>query len=393
MRANQEFAVVVFGATGFTGRLVVDYINRHYAGSGLSWALAGRDYDKLCAVRESLGVDAEVPVIVADGHDSGSMASMVKRASIVLTTVGPYQLYGDVLLAACAEAGTDYVDLCGEPAWMYDMIEKHSTAAQKSGARIVFSCGFDSIPFDLGVFFLQQTAIARLAQTAPRVRGRVRAMKGSFSGGTLASFKATMAAAGRNTEIISRLKDPFSLCHDFRGPEQPRGNRPEFDASLNSWLAPFVMASINTKNIHRSNLLLGHQYGTHFVYDEMLVTGPGEKGKALAQTLAAGNGLGDKHIPPGEGPTLEERENGSFDILMIGEVSDGREVRISVSADCDPGYAATSKMIVESALCLLENPDEAEGGIWTPAPAMGSLLIKRLREKAGLTFVDETREP
>jgi short subunit dehydrogenase-like uncharacterized protein len=391
MKSKRELGIVIYGATGYTGRLVVEYFNRQYGVDGdISWAMAGRSLDKLISVRDELGVDESVPLVVADAADPQSLEAMVQRAAIILTTVGPYQLYGSELVAACASFGTDYVDLCGEPVWMHQMINQHTQAAMESGARIIFSCGFDSIPFDMGVFFLQQTAISRMAKTASRVKGRVRQMKGSFSGGTQASFTATMAAAGRDPAVIEVLKDPFALSNNHPGPEQPRGNQPFFDDALQSWVAPFVMASINTKNIHRSNFLLGHQYGANFVYDEMFVTGPGDAGEKLARAMATGNALGDKVLQPGEGPSKEERDNGGFDILMIGEADDGGEVRISVTGDCDPGYGSTSKMVAESAICLLRNADIVEGGIWTPAPAMGSLLIRRLRDFAGLTFVDET---
>ena len=391
MKSKRELGIVIYGATGYTGRLVVEYFNRQYGVDGdISWAMAGRSLDKLISVRDELGVDESVPLVVADAADQQSLEAMVQRAAIILTTVGPYQLYGSELVAACASFGTDYVDLCGEPVWMHQMINQHTQAAMESGARIIFSCGFDSIPFDMGVFFLQQTAISRMAKTASRVKGRVRQMKGSFSGGTQASFTATTAAAGRDPAVIEVLKDPFALSNNYPGPEQPRGNQPFFDDALQSWVAPFVMASINTKNIHRSNFLLGHQYGANFVYDEMFVTGPGDAGEKLARAMATGNALGDKVLQPGEGPSKEERDNGGFDILMIGEADDGGEVRISVTGDCDPGYGSTSKMVAESAICLLRNADIVEGGIWTPAPAMGSLLIRRLRDFAGLTFVDET---
>jgi short subunit dehydrogenase-like uncharacterized protein len=393
MKSKRELGIIIYGATGYTGRLVVEYFNRQYGVDGdVSWAMSGRSLDKLISVRDELGVDESVPLVVADAADQNSLEEMVQRASIILTTVGPYQLYGSQLVAACASFGTDYVDLCGEPVWMYQMINEHTQAAMESGARIIFSCGFDSIPFDMGVFFLQQTAISRMAKTVSRVKGRVRQMKGSFSGGTQASFTATMAAAGRDPAVIEVLKDPFALSNNHPGPEQPRGNQPFYDDALQSWVAPFVMASINTKNIHRSNFLLGHQYGANFVYDEMLVTGPGDAGEKLARAIATGNALGDKVLQPGEGPSKEERDNGGFDILMIGEADDGGEVRVSVTGDCDPGYGSTSKMIAESAVCLLRNADIVEGGIWTPAPAMGSLLIRRLRDFAGLTFVDETLE-
>ena len=391
MRTERELDIVVYGATGFTGRLVAEYLNNTYGvNQDVNWAMAGRSLDKLVLVRDEMGIDLAVPLIVADGSDVQSINTVVDRASVVLTTVGPYQLYGNELVAACAERGTDYVDLCGEPAWMHKMIADHSAAAEKSGARIIFSCGFDSIPFDLGVLFLQNYAKETLGSTVSRVKGRVRSMKGTFSGGTLASFRATMAAAGKDRNLIGVLRNPFSLTPGFEGADQPLGNKPEFDTSINSWVAPFVMASINTKNIHRSNMLMGHLYGEGFVYDEMLVTGSGDRGEAVAKAVAEDNSMANDPRKPGEGPSKEERETGFYDVLMVGEHSDGRSVRISVKGDKDPGYGSTSKMIAESAVCLVKNPDLASGGIWTPAPAMGEKLIERLEAHAGLTFAVES---
>jgi short subunit dehydrogenase-like uncharacterized protein len=391
MESNREFDIVVYGATGFTGRLVAEYLHRQYGANGeVKWAMAGRSIDKLVAVRDEMGVGSDVPMVVADADDIESVKKMVASTSVVLTTVGPYQLYGNELVAACAAQGTDYVDLCGEPAWMHKMIAEHSAAAEKSGARIVFSCGFDSIPFDLGVFFLQQQAVSALGSTVTRVKGRVRAMKGSMSGGTLASFRATMAAAGRDRSLIGVLRNPFALTSGFEGAEQPLGDKPEYDEALQSWIAPFVMASINTKNVHRSNLLLGHHYGEDFVYDEMMVTGPGEKGEAIAKAISEDTSMAKSTIMPGEGPCKEERENGLYDVLMVGEHADGRSVRISVKGDRDPGYGSTSKMIAESAVCLVKNPQLASGGIWTTAPVMGAELIERLQANAGLTFTVES---
>jgi short subunit dehydrogenase-like uncharacterized protein len=391
MESNREFDIVVYGATGFTGRLVAEYLHRQYGVNGeVKWAMAGRSIDKLVAVRDEMGVGSDVPLVVADADDIESVKKMVASTSVVLTTVGPYQLYGNELVAACAAQGTDYVDLCGEPAWMHKMIAEHSATAEKSGARIVFSCGFDSIPFDLGVFFLQQHAVSALGSTVTRVKGRVRAMKGSMSGGTLASFRATMEAAGRDRSLIGVLRNPFALTSGFEGAEQPLGNKPEYDQALQSWIAPFVMASINTKNVHRSNLLLGHHYGEDFVYDEMMVTGPGEKGEAIAKAISEDTSMAKSTIMPGEGPCKEERENGLYDVLMVGEHADGRSVRVSVKGDRDPGYGSTSKMIAESAVCLVKNPQLASGGIWTTAPVMGAELIERLQANAGLTFTVES---
>jgi len=390
MKSNRELDIVVYGATGFTGRLVAEYLNNQYGVNGeVVWAMAGRSLSKLEQVRDEMEISNDVPLVVADSSDIDSINAMVERTAVVCTTVGPYQLYGNELVAACAGAGTDYVDLCGEPGWMHKMIGAHSAAAEASGARIVFSCGFDSVPFDLGVLFLQQTAEQKLGSTVPRVRGRVRAMKGTFSGGTLASFRTTMAAAAKDPDLINVLRNPFSLTPGFTGAEQPKGDKPVFDEVLQSWIAPFVMASINTKNIHRSNLLMGHQYGTDFVYDEMMLTGPGEQGEAIANHIANDNSMAEDQTQPGDGPDKESRENGMYDVLFVGEASDGQLVKVSVQGDKDPGYGSTSKMIAESAVCLVKNPEAASGGIWTPAPAMGSLLIGRLQANAGLTFTIE----
>ena len=387
MKKDRELGIVVYGATGYTGKLVAEYLNKQYgAGGEVSWAIAGRSLEKLEAVREELGLAAELPLVVADANDPETITAMAEQAQVVLTTVGPYQLDGSDLVAACAAAGTDYVDLCGEPTWMQQMIAAHSEQAQASGARIVFSCGFDSIPFDLGVYFLQEAALKASGQPLSRVRGRVRDLKGTWSGGTLASFKATMAAAAKEPELFATLINPFALTPGFTGPEQPDGMHPVYDEVINSWVAPFVMATINTKNIHRSNLLLQHRYGEDFAYDEMFVTGPGEQGETIAKAIAEDKSMATDPTPPGEGPTREQRENGLYDLLFLGQSADGKTISAGVKGDRDPGYGSTSKMIVEAAICLLKHPEAASGGIWTPAAALGSLLIARLQQNAGLTF-------
>jgi short subunit dehydrogenase-like uncharacterized protein len=388
---NKPFDIVVHGATGFTGRLVVEYLLQRYPqGSGLRWAMGGRSADKLAAVRDELGAPSSTPLVVTDSSDAASLKALTDSTRLVLTTVGPYQLYGNELVAACAASGTDYVDLCGEPAWMRQMIDAHEAAAKSSGARIVFSCGFDSIPFDLGVLLLQNEARQRFGAPVPRVRGRVRRMKGTFSGGTAASLKATMAAAATQPGVLDLLKNPFSLTPGFEGPKQPPGHKPMYEEALGAWVAPFVMAAINTRNVHRSNFLLQHAYGTDFVYDEMMVTGPGEKGEAMANAIAADKSLAsDKGPKPGEGPSKEERETGFYDVLFVGEAADGRSLRVGVKGDRDPGYGSTSKMIAESAVCLLQDASATPGGIWTPASAMGTALIARLGANAGLTFAVE----
>jgi short subunit dehydrogenase-like uncharacterized protein len=384
-KANAKFDIVVFGASGFTGRLVAEYLARQYP-SGLTWAMAGRSHDKLASVRDEIGAPPSTPLLVADTSDAASLEALCRDTKVVLTTVGPYQLYGEPLVAAAAKTGTNYVDLCGEPAWMRQMIDKYDAAAKVSGARIVFSCGFDSIPSDLGVHLLQREATERFGGPCPRVKGRVRKMKGTFSGGTAASLKATMAAAADPT-VLALLKSHFSLTPGFSGPKQPHGMAVEYDDALGSWTAPFVMAAINTRNVHRTNFLRGHPFGTDFVYDEMLLTGPGEKGEQIAKAVASDRSLmSDKGPKPGEGPSKAEREAGHFDLLFIGERPDGKGLSVVVTGDRDPGYGSTSKMIAESAVCLVRDMQSAPGGITTPGAVMPDALIKRLEAHAGLTF-------
>ena len=384
--SDKSIDVVIYGATGFTGKLVVEYMQEKYGkDEGVSWAIAGRSEEKLNAVREDLKVGSNVPQFLVDSNDADSIASMVQQTKCVLTTVGPYQLYGANILQQCVVHGVDYVDLCGEPGWMHEMINEHTEQAKDTGARIVFSCGFDSIPFDLGVYFLQKEVIARHGQPASNVRGRVRAMNGEFSGGTAASLGATMASLKEKPELFEVLVNPFALSNGFAGPEQAQDSKPIYDDKLETWVAPFFMAPINTKNVHRSNALMDHLYGKDFCYNEMWIQGPGEEGKAAAEFVGSMNPLADAPAP-GEGPSKESRENGNYDVLFCADLSDGSSLHASVSGDMDPGYGSTSKMIAESALCLVDDCSELSGGIYTPAPAMGEKLITRLQASAGLTF-------
>ena len=404
----RAYDLIVYGASGFTGRLVAEHLLGTYGATGkIRWAMAGRSAGKLAEVRDLIGGPSNLSLIAANASDPASLKIMAESAKVIISTVGPYQLYGEGLVAACSAAGTDYVDLCGEPAWMAAMIRKYGEAAQASGARIVFSCGFDSIPFDLGVFFLEREARARFAAPATRVRGRVRKMKGTFSGGTAASLLATVEAAAREPAIRKTLSDPFALTPGFVGAAQPSGNEVVEDIAAGSWVAPFMMAMINTKAVHRSNQLLNHAYGRDFVYDEMMMTGSGPAGEKRAKALARREAVQNALIEfaptralirrfvltkPGQGPSKAARDAGFYDILLIGETSDGRSLRVSVKGDKDPGYVSTSKMIAESGVCLARDisHDAVGGGFWTTASAMGELLIGRLQAEAGLTFTLES---
>lgn len=404
--SEREFDLVLMGATGFTGRLVAEHLlARHGADGALKWALAGRNLDKLAEIRKGLGeAAAALPLIQADSHDRASLDALVARTRLVLTTVGPYALHGQALVAACAESGTDYCDLTGEVPFMREVIDAHEAAAKASGARIVHCCGFDSIPSDLGVWFLQQAAIKRFGQPLTRVRLRVKAAKGGLSGGTAASMLNIVETARANPETARVLKNPYAICppEHREGARQPYVSGPKFDPVLNSWTAPFIMAAINTRVVHRANALQDHAYGKDFRYDEAVLTGPGIGGRIKATMLALGMGgfaicaslaptrklLQKLVLPgPGEGPSKAQREAGFFDIIIVGETADGRQLRARVKGDRDPGYGSTSKMIAETAVLLGETSrDATPGGFWTPATALGEALVERLSEHAGLSF-------
>ena len=384
-----NFDFVIYGATGFTGKLVVEYALKKYSDDEISWAIAGRNLNKLNDLKDKLNLPDKVGIFEVDSEDQSSIDVLVENTKCVLTTVGPYQLYGDKIIRTCISSGTDYVDLCGEPGWMHKIINECSNDASKSGARVIFSCGFDSIPFDLGVLFVQEKTMEKLSRYAPSVRGRVRAMNGEFSGGTAASMKATMASLSQNPELLNVLINPHALCEGFQGIQQEDDTKPKYDEDLQTWVAPFFMAPINTKNIHRSNALMGHKYGESFMYNEMWISGPGDEGKAIADMIAGTNPIaGDDAPKPGEGPSREKRENGNYDILFCADV-DEETIKASVIGDMDPGYGSTSKMITESAICLIKDAPDLEGGIYTPASSLGTKLIRRLETNAGLTFMVE----
>ncbi len=384
MSNSRTYAITLYGATGFTGKLVAEVLARRGA---KDWALAGRNLDKLAGVRDELGLPADFPLIQADADDPASLDALCQASRMVVTTVGPYQKYGSPLVEACARSGTDYIDLNGEPVWMKEMIEAHEAKAKESGARILFSGGFDSIPSDLGVWFLQKAAREKFGEPLPRIKGRVRKIKGDASGGTMASMKATLKATLRDASSREALNDPFALTPGFKGPEQPSGLAPSYNPEVGLWEAPFVMATINTKNVHRSNFLLGHPYGENFVYDEMMYTTIQDAALAatdVAQKVAKMM-LGGKSHKSGEGPSREERDAGFYDIVFLGSGPDGRSLNASVKGDADPGYGSTSKMMAEAALCLAALPRE-QGGCFTTASLLGEPLVAALQAHAGLTF-------
>ncbi len=373
-RIVTDFDVILYGATGFTGALIAERLGEVQHRHELTWAMAGRNGAKLDELQSSLGVD--VPTIVADAHDADAIRAMADRARLVIAAAGPYQLHGSGVVAACAAAGTDYIDLAGEPTWIRDMIDEYGDLAAETGARLVFSSGFDSVPSDLGVLLLQERLIELTGSPAARVKGRVLDFRATASGGTVASVLASVAAAANDADVKARASDPFLLTPGFRGVDQPVDRRPVHDDEVPTWAAPFVMAPINTKNVHRTNMLLGHKYGTDFAYDEMVVTGPGDEGLAAAEAMGRSGGVDMRNgFGPGEGPPREVRDAGGFLVEYRSPEVPG--VRVTIEGFEDPGYGCTAKMIVEVARTLLDKRD-TPGGAWTPATAMGRVLADRL---------------
>ncbi len=397
---DTEFELILFGATGFTGRLVAEYLVKKRP--AIRWALAGRSRDKLERVRDELSAlepsAKELPLVVGDSQDRAAMEALARRTRVVCTTAGPYALYGSELLGACAEQGTDYCDLTGETHWVRKMIDAHHARAVKTGARIVPSCGFDSIPSDLGVLLLHEHLAARGKRLA-EVQYRVLRMKGGPSGGTIASGLDTAARMGDPT-VRRVLADPYGLNPEgMRGGAQERDSlRPRRDPETGRWLAPFFMAMVNTRVVRRTNALLDFAYGRDFHYEETVDVGAGLAGLTRAAATSTGltlsglmafapvRKLATRFLPaPGEGPSREQRENGSFEIELLGRGTEGERFRARVGARQDPGYGATSWMLAESALCLAQDELPRRGGLLTPASCMGMKLVERLRA-AHITF-------
>ena len=402
-----DFDLVVFGATSFVGQIQAGYLNDQFGvARTLRWAAAGRSKQKLEALRKSLGPGAaSLSLIEADAGDAASLEALCARTRVVISTVGPYALYGEPMVKACADSGTDYCDLTGEVQWIRRMIRRYEEAARKSGARLVHCCGFDSIPSDMGVFFLQREAMRRFGQPCTRVKMRVRAMRGGFSGGTAASLVNVIKEAAADPALRKELANPYSLCPPgYRSAaRQPNVKSPEHDPDFDAWIAPFVMGAINTRIVQRSNALLEQAYGKDFVYDEAVLVGRGTKGRlsaagmtaALAAFMIAGAlpparwALERFVLPaPGEGPSPEAQRKGFFDIRFVGRTAKGQSLRAKVTGDRDPGYGSTAKMLGQAGACLAQDvaKDDKPGGFWTPSTIFGERLIERLQADAGLTF-------
>ncbi|MBR8071988.1 saccharopine dehydrogenase NADP-binding domain-containing protein [Burkholderia cenocepacia] len=409
-----SYDLVVFGATSFVGQILARYLSDYLSGAGagetLRWAIAGRSDAKLRQVRDTLGAAGQsVPILVADAADEAQLRALCAQTQVVVSTVGPYALYGEPLVRVCAQTGTDYCDLTGETQWIRRMIDKYEPAARQSGARIVHCCGFDSVPSDMGVFFLQQQARQQWSVPATHVKMRVKTLKGGASGGTVASVINVVREAAADPALRRALLDPYSLCPSRHGftVRQHAVRSAEFDRDCDAWIAPFVMAAINERVVHRSNALAGNAYGSRFAYDEAVMTGPGLKGRVTALTMVAGlgafmvgvliapvRGLMERFLlpKPGEGPSVAAQQAGRYDLRFFGRADDGRTLRVKVAGDRDPGYGSTGKMLGQAAISLaLDGSRDGVktgrgGGFWTPATMFDERFIDRLVRHAGLRF-------
>ena len=404
---TRSFDIVLFGATSFVGQITAhQMMDRFGENSQVDWAIAGRDPEKLKNLRSRLGGSPEsIPIILADSADEQSMKNLCQQTRVVVTTVGPFDLYGELLVKACAETGTDYCDLTGEVQFIKRMIDSYGAQAKISGARIVHCCGFDSIPSDLGVFFLQDQAQQRWSEPCSHIDMRVKKMKGAFSGGTFASMINVAKKLRQQPDLKKQFENPYLLVDEPKQPKELQKDLRgvEFDSQADAWSAPFIMAVINTRVVFRTNSLLNYAYGQPFYYNEAILTGQGKKGRRRAKMMVLGlaglwwgmllapsRWLLQKFVlpKPGEGPSAQEQLDGSYQLQFFGRTDCGRQLIVEITGDRDPGYGSTSKILTQAAECLAFDLEKEQypGGFWTPAALMGKKLIKRLTSHAGLTF-------
>ena len=396
MKSNREFDIIIWGASGFTGRLVAEYLFKNYKLKNLKWAIAGRDKLKLISIRDRF-LDDKVSIVLADSFDEDSLNEMVKRTNVLCSTVGPYAKYGSLLVKSCINNKTHYCDLAGEAQWIRKIIDLYHNKAKNNQVKIVNSCGFDSIPSDMGVYYIHKN----ISKKNFTVKMRVTGAKGSYSGGTYASMQNIIKEASTDRDIRKSLTNPYGLnpTGEENGPDRRDLRSVIYDEKIKSWISPFLMAGINTRIVRRSNALTNYNYGKNFRYDEAVMTGGGFKGRLSGIMLSVPlfflaarpgsfyNKIFNFFSPkPGEGPNEKERENGYFSIRFYVFTEDSESSIFKVTGDKDPGYGSTSKMLAESAVCLAKDNVNSNYGILTPSYAMGDHLLERLESKAGLSF-------
>lgn len=404
----KTYDIVLFGATSFVGKITAAYLQQQLKtvpeNKGVRFAIAGRSSQKLAALKKELK-DKDLASIVADSHDENSLRNMVKQAKVIISTVGPYDLYGSLLVKVCVEQGVHYCDLAGESHWVKRMIDAHGAQALQTGACIVSCCGFDSIPSDLGVHELQTAAQKQFGEPCTQIAMRVKAAKGTMSGGTVASLVNVIKLAKEDPRLRKSIASPYQICPSHAAQQQTRQKRIRssyFDHSHQQWTAPFIMAEINTKVVHRSNALKDYAYTPAFTYSEAMWTGKGKQGRIKAYAITAGiaalalgasiqktRSLLEKYVlpKPGQGPSKKAQEAGFYNLMFFGKTASGKSISLQCKGDRDPGYGSTAKMLAQSALCLLQDlPKEQTGGFWTPASLLGGNLTLRLEKHAGVTF-------
>ncbi len=405
---DRELDLVLVGATGFVGQLTAGHLAEH-APTGLRVGLAGRSSQRLERVRSALpGSGSAWPLITVDVLDEAAVADLTTRTRVVASTVGPYLRYGLPLVSACAEAGTHYADLTGETLFVRRSIDAAHGVARASGARIVHSCGFDSVPADLGVGLTAALVAAEGAGELTSAVLRVLKLRGGISGGTIDSLRQQVIETENDPAARRLAADRWALVDDVSGSRYGRSRsagarRPlARDDRSGSWQVPFVMATYNRQIVHRTNALAGWPYGREFAYREVVDTGKGPRGAATAAAIALGSGalmagmafgptrsLLDRVLPkPGEGPDDQKRSNGAFRIAVDGETSSGARYRTVIGAEHDPGYDGTAVMLGQSALALAMDSALGDAGVVTPMAALGSCLPQRLRDR-GFTVTTE----
>ena len=396
----RKYDLLIWGATSFTGKLVTEYLFNKYGSSKIKWAIAGRNLDKLKKIRSEVA-DEKIPMFIADSFDEESLLKFIKKTKVVCSTVGPYSLYGTKLVKLCVENNTNYCDITGEAHWIRNLIDQFHEEAKSKKIKIVNSCGFDSIPSDMGVYFIQNEIKKTYKNYANFIKMRVAGIRGGISGGTYGSINNLLKEAYSNKKIFRVLNNPYGLNpkNKMEGMDKKDLRKIIFDKESNSWIYPFIMAGINTKVVRRSHALTNFQYGKDFRYEEAMMSGKGISGllKAiLAVFPLAMIGLNpnsflkkivNSYMPkPGEGPGLEKRKNGFYNLRFYVTIDERRKAFAKVVGDNDPGYGSTSKMLAESALCLAFDKLPENYGVVTPSIAMGNQLLERLRNNAGLNF-------
>ena len=393
---KREYDIIIWGASGFTGRLVAEYLDTNYNSKDLKWAIAGRDNQKLISIRKTF-LNDEVPIVLANSFDETSLNKMTQRANVICSTVGPYAKYGSLLVKSCIKNKTHYCDLAGEAQWIRKMIDLYHEEAIRNQVKIVNSCGYDSIPSDIGVYFINKN----LSKKNLTIKMRVTGTKGGYSGGTYASMQNIIKEASSDREVRKSLTNPYGLnpVGEQSGHDKRDLSSVVFDKKIKSWIAPFLMAGINTKIVRRSNALSNYNYGKDFKYDEAVMTGKGIKGQLAGIMLSIPlillaakpgsilNKIFSFFVPqPGQGPNKKERESGYFSSKFFVFDEHSNSSIFKVTGDRDPGYGSTSKMLAESAVCLAKDNLDNTFGIITPSYAMGNNILERLVSNAGLSF-------